>query len=143
MDVMCNHGGGGGIARALNANVYGNGTQTVVLAHGFGTDQTVWQYLIPYLVCYFKVVVFDLVFSANVDSKLYNETRYSDFNGYADDLTCLLDELKVKNSIYVGHSMSAMIGCIASIKRPELFQHLVLLSGSPRWFSLSLSLILC
>lgn len=140
MGVVCNNGGG--LVKALNANVYGNGTQTLVLAHGFGTDQTVWHYLIPYLVCYFKVVVFDLVFSANVDPKLYNEKKYSNFNGYAEDLLCLLDELNVKTSIYVGHSMSAMIGCIAATKRPEIFQQLVLLSGSPRWFSLSLSLSL-
>ncbi|PON46628.1 Alpha/beta hydrolase fold [Parasponia andersonii] len=130
MDVLCNHGGD--IVHALNANVYGNGTQTVVLAHGFGSDQTVWYYLIPYLACYFKVLVYDLVFSANVDPKLYNQTKYSNFNGYTDDLICLLDELNVKNTIYVGQSMSAMIGCVASIKRPEIFQQVVLLSGSPR-----------
>ncbi|PON82423.1 Alpha/beta hydrolase fold [Trema orientale] len=133
MDVLCNHGGY--IVHALNANVYGNGNQTVVLAHGLGSDQTVWHYLIPYMVCYFKVVVYDLVFSANVDPNLYNQTKYSNFNGYADDLICLLDELNVKNTIYVGHSMSAMIGCVASIKRPELFQQLVLLSGSPRYLN--------
>ncbi|KAM6547843.1 hypothetical protein CsatB_019519 [Cannabis sativa] len=133
MDALCSHGGN--VVTALNANVYGNGTRTVVLAHGFGADQTVWHYLIPYLVCYFKVVVYDLVFSPNVNPKLYNQTKYSNFNGYADDLLCLLDELNVKNTLYVGHSMSAMIGCVASIRRPELFQQLVLIGGSPRYLN--------
>ncbi|KAJ6749872.1 hypothetical protein OIU85_000497 [Salix viminalis] len=61
------------------------------------------------------------------------QRKYSSFNGYASDLVNLLDELNVNKTIFVGHSMSAMIGCIASIKRPELFKHLILLGGSPRY----------
>ena len=138
MDTLCDYGGH--IVETLNVNVYGNGTQALVLAHGFGADQTLWHYLIPYLACYFKVVVFDLVFSPNVNPDLYNPKKYSNFNGYAQDLLCLLDQLNVNKTIYLGHSMSAMIGCIAATKRPDLFEHLILLNGSPRWFSLSLSL---
>lgn len=130
--MACDYGGEG-IVKALNAHVYGNGTQALVLAHGFGSDQTVWHYLIPYLACFFKVVVFDLVFSANVDPKFYDFNKYSNFNGYAQDLVCLLDHLQVNKTVYVGHSMSAMIGCLAATKRPQLFQHLILLSGSPRY----------
>uniref|UniRef100_A0A5B7A6D0 AB hydrolase-1 domain-containing protein n=1 Tax=Davidia involucrata TaxID=16924 RepID=A0A5B7A6D0_DAVIN len=126
---------GGGLVEALNTRVYGNGTQTLVLSHGFGSDQTVWHYLVPCLAYYFKVVVFDLVFSANVNPKLYDPKKYSNFDFYAQDLICILDQLNVKNSIYVGHSMSAMIGCIAATKRPQLFQHLILLSGSPRYLN--------
>ncbi|KAF9664809.1 hypothetical protein SADUNF_Sadunf16G0056700 [Salix dunnii] len=134
MDVLYHdHGYGGGIFEALNGKVYGNGTETLVLAHGYGADQSVWHYLVPYLACYFKVVVFDLVFSANVSPDLYNPKKYSSFNGYASDLVNLLDELNVNKTIFVGHSMSAMIGCIASTKRPELFKHLILLGGSPRY----------
>ncbi|CAI0402477.1 unnamed protein product [Linum tenue] len=92
----------GGLAAALNANIYGNGTQTLVLSYGYGLDQNVWQLLLPYLVCCFK------------------------------DLVNLLDELQLKNTVYLGHSMSAMIGSIAATQRPDLFQHLILLSGSPR-----------
>ncbi|BBH07509.1 alpha/beta-Hydrolases superfamily protein, partial [Prunus dulcis] len=120
---LCN---GGGIVQALNTHVYGNGSQTLVLAHGFGSDQTVWHFLIPFLACYFKVVVFDLVFSPNVRSN---------FGAYAEDLLCLLDHLNVNKTVYLGHSMSAMVGCIASIQRPHLFQHLILLGGSPRYLN--------
>ncbi|PRQ44382.1 putative alpha/Beta hydrolase [Rosa chinensis] len=134
MGCQWNHGGG--IVQALNTHVYGNGSQTLVLAHGYGSDQTVWHYLIPLLAYYFKVVVFDLVYSPNVDPKLYDPKRYtSDFNGYADNVLCLLDELNVKRTIYLGHSMSAMVGCVAATKRPHLFQHLILLSGSPRYLN--------
>ncbi|KDP21908.1 hypothetical protein JCGZ_03046 [Jatropha curcas] len=123
------------IVEALNAKVYGNGTETLVLAHGFGSDQNVWLFLMPYLACYFKIVVFDLVFSPNVNPNLYDPNKYSNFEGYANDLVTLLDVLNVNQSTYIGHSMSAMIGCLASIKRPELFHHLVLLSGSPRYLN--------
>ena len=130
MGTACGYGGG--IVDALNANFYGNGTQTLVLAHGYGTDQTVWRYLIPFLACYFKVLVFDLPFAPNVrPSSLYDPKKYSTFNGYAQDLVCLLDELNLNKTIYVGHSMSAMIGCLAATKKPQLFEHLVLLAGSP------------
>lgn len=138
MKTACGYGVG--IVNALNANFYGNGTQTLVLAHGFGTDQTVWHYLIPFLACYFKVLVFDLAFTPNVNSTLYDPNKYSTFDGYAQDLVCLLDELNLKKTIYVGHSMSAMIGCLAATKKPQLFQHLVLLNGSPRYHSLSILL---
>lgn len=120
------------IAEALNVNVYGNGTATVVLAHGFGLDQSVWRYVIPYLACFFKVVVFDSIFSPNVKHELYDEKKYSSFDGYARDLVCVLEHLHVERSIYVGHSMSAMIGCVAATYRPQLFTHLILLNASPR-----------
>ncbi|KAJ4979288.1 hypothetical protein NE237_010068 [Protea cynaroides] len=127
--------GDGGILEALNAKVYGNGTETLVLSHGFGADQTVWHYILPYLACYFKVVVFDMVFSPNVNPQLYNPDKYSKFDSYAEDLICLLDQLNVTSSIYLGHSMSAMIGCIAATHRPHLFKHLILLGGSPRYLN--------
>ncbi|KAJ6778610.1 SIGMA FACTOR SIGB REGULATION PROTEIN RSBQ [Salix koriyanagi] len=95
------HGYGGGTYAALNGKIYGNGTETLVLAHGYGTDQSVWHYLVPYLACCFKVVVFDLVFSANVSPDLYNPKKYSSFNGYASDLVNLLDELNVNKTIFV------------------------------------------
>ncbi|KAM7505592.1 hypothetical protein LguiB_004496 [Lonicera macranthoides] len=126
---------GVGLVEALNTRVYGNGTQTLVLSHGFGSDQNVWHYLIPYLACYFKVLVFDLVISPDVNPKLYDPKRYSGFGSYAKDLICVLDELHLENTIYMGHSMSAMIGCIAAAKRPQLFQHLILLGGSPRYLN--------
>lgn len=135
MDRACSPG----IVQALNGNVYGNGTQTLVLSHGFGADQTVWHFLIPHLASFFKVIVYDLAFSPNVDRKLYNSKTNSNYDAYASDLLCLMDEMEVSEAVFVGHSMSAMIGCVAATRRPELFRHLILLNGSPR----SLSLPLC
>ncbi|OVA16453.1 hypothetical protein BVC80_8485g8 [Macleaya cordata] len=133
MDVGNGHGLG--LVESLNARVYGNGSETLVLSHGFGVDQTVWHFILPYLACYFKVVIFDMVFSPNVKPSLYDPKRYSDFDSYAEDLVNLLDQLKVNKTIYLGHSMSAMIGCIAATERPDLFTHLILLGGSPRYLN--------
>lgn len=131
MDMLCENGEG--IVKALNVKTFGNGTETLLLSHGFGEDQTTWRFLVPLLAYYFKVVVFDMVFSPNVDPKLFDPNRHdSTFSGYADDLVCLLDQLHVNRTIYLGHSMAAMVGCMAAINRPQLFPHLILLSGSPR-----------
>lgn len=125
---------GGGIFEALNGHVYGNHSNpTLVLSHGFGTDQTFWHYLIPTLAFFFKVVVFDLAFSPNVQSGFYDPSKYSNYTGYANDLLDVLDELRVEKAVYLGHSMSSMIGCLAAIQKPHLFQHLILLGASPRY----------
>lgn len=132
MDMLAEQGG---IAEVLNAKVLGNGTKTLVLSHGFGADQNVWHFMIPILACYFKVVVFDMIFSPNVNPRFYDPKKYSTLDSYARDLLCLLDQLNIDKAIYLGHSMSAMIGCIAATERPQLFDHLILLSGSPRYLN--------
>ncbi|KAL3632384.1 hypothetical protein CASFOL_025368 [Castilleja foliolosa] len=124
-----------GLAVALNARTYGNGPQAIVLSHGYGTDQSIWHNIVPVLATHFKVLVYDLAFSSNVDPKLYDLVRYSNFSAYAHDLTSILDELDIKDCVFIGHSMSAMIGCIAATQRPDLFTHLVLLNGSPRFLN--------
>ncbi|PIN20427.1 putative hydrolase/acyltransferase (alpha/beta hydrolase superfamily) [Handroanthus impetiginosus] len=135
MEVIINSNCEGGLVKALSTHAYGNGTQTIVLSHGYGSDQNVWHHIIPALALYFKVLVCDLVLSSSVNPMLYDPIRYSNFSAYAQDLTCILDELHLKDTVFVGHSMSAMIGCLAATKRPDLFRHLVLLSGSPRYLN--------
>ncbi|KAL5708520.1 hypothetical protein ACHQM5_019309 [Ranunculus cassubicifolius] len=125
----------GALAQSLNAKVYGNGSETLVLAHGYGLDQSVWPYVLPDLTRHFKVVVYDLAFSGKVGSHVYDPKKYSSYYGYAEDLQNLLDEFQLSNTIFVGHSMSSMIGCIAAAQRPDLFKHLILLCGSPRFIN--------
>ncbi|OWM66006.1 hypothetical protein CDL15_Pgr015432 [Punica granatum] len=120
----------------MNVKVLGSGPNTVVLAHGFGTDQSVWDKIVPFLIqsTNHQVLLFDWAFSGTVeDPDLYDPARHASYDGFATDLVALLDEMKVKSVVFVGHSMSGMIGCLASIKRPELFQKLVLLCASPRY----------
>ncbi|GER37059.1 dwarf14-like 2 [Striga asiatica] len=120
------------LATAMNARTLGSGTQTIVLAHGFGGDQSMWDKLLPHLAANHRVVLFDWCFSGAVlDPTLYDPIRHSTYDGYAEDLIGLLEEMKIESCVLLGHSMSGMIGCIASIKRPDLFTRLVLLGTSP------------
>lgn len=125
---------------AMNARIIGSGSQTMVLAHGFGGDQSVWDKIVPHLTNHYQVVVFDWTFSGSVtvkDPNLFDPSKYSSYDPFANDLIALLDELDLESSvIFVGHSMSGMIGCVASVKRPELFNRLVIVAASPRYIYL-------
>jgi pimeloyl-ACP methyl ester carboxylesterase len=115
-----------------NVTIVGTGEQYVVLGHGFGSDQTVWKYVLPYLVNDYTVVLYDLMGAGSTNPEDFSFNRYSSLHAYADDLLTLLDDLEIERCIYVGHSLSGMIGMIASVERPEVFKKLVLLASSPR-----------
>ncbi|KAL2249478.1 UNVERIFIED_CONTAM: putative esterase KAI2 [Sesamum indicum] len=121
------------LGTAMNARILGSGQETIVLAHGYGGDQSVWDEILPDLTARYTVVLFDWCFSGAVkDPTLYDPVRYSSYDGFAEDLICIAEEMKLKTCVFVGHSMSGMIGCIASIKRPQLFSRMVLVGPSPR-----------
>ncbi|CAN1191401.1 Probable esterase KAI2 [Linum perenne] len=120
---------------AHNVKVLGSGDQIIVLAHGFGTDQSVWKHLVPHLVDDFKVIVYDNMGAGTTNPDFFDFGRYSGLEGYASDLLAILEDLQVESCIFVGHSVSAMIGVIASINRPQLFLKLILLAGSPRYLN--------
>ncbi|KAH9324522.1 hypothetical protein KI387_004700 [Taxus chinensis] len=135
-NIYCEAGSNHGILDAFNARVLGSGNKTLVLSHGFGSDQTVWQKVLPYFLKKgFKVITFDLAFAGAADPSRFDFNRYGSFDGYVHDVLLILDELKVDECVFVGHSMSAMIGSIAAIQRPNLFEHLILLGGSPRYLN--------
>ncbi|KAG2317265.1 hypothetical protein Bca52824_020387 [Brassica carinata] len=125
-----------GLAAVMNAKIIGSGERSMVLAHGFGGDQSVWEKIIPVLAQSFKVLVFDWPFSGAIkDQTLYDPSKYNSFDAFSDDLIALMEELKFGPVVFVGHSMSGMIGCAASIKRPDLFTNLVLIAASPRYIN--------
>lgn len=117
----------------LNGHRSGDGTDVAVLAHGFGTDQTAWSALRPWLDQHFDVVSFDLAGCGPHGSETYDFERHSTLFGYADDLIDLLDELSISRCTYIAHSMSGMIGTVASIARPDLFNRLTIIGASPRY----------
>lgn len=119
---------------ALHVRVVGSGEKTVVLAHGFGTDQSAWQRILPYLQHY-RVVLYDLVCAGTVNPDYFDFRRYTTLDSYVDDLLHILDTLGVDRCSYIGHSVSAMIGILAAIKRPELFTKLILIGASPRFLN--------
>ncbi|XAR66968.1 hypothetical protein NMG60_11013369 [Bertholletia excelsa] len=128
---------GTSLSSAMNARLLGSGDETLVLAHGYGGNQSVWDKVLPDLAQRFRVLVFDWSFSGAVkDPGFFDPVKYSTFDAFALDLISLLDEMNLKSTVFVGHSMSGMIGCLASIKRPELFKRLILVGSSPRYINL-------
>lgn len=103
----------------------------IVLAHGFGCDQNLWRLVAPVLAEQFTVVLFDYVGSGRSDLAAWDEQRYGSLSGYAQDVLEICDELDVHRVLFVGHSVSAMVGVVAAAARPALFAGLVLLTPSP------------
>ena len=124
---------GTSLLEALNVHVEGTGQRYLVLAHGFGTDQSVWQRILPSFTPNYRVILYDLVCAGSVNPDFFDFRRYTTLDAYVDDLLNILDALRVDRCAYVGHSVSAMIGILASIRRPELFSKLILLGASPRY----------
>ncbi|KAK9270761.1 hypothetical protein L1049_026344 [Liquidambar formosana] len=126
---------GNTLLEALNVRVIGSGEKFLVLAHGLGTDQSAWQRIIPYFRPSYRIILYDLVFAGSVNPDLFDFRKYTSLEAYVDDLLAILDALKVDRCAYVGHSLSAMIGILASIRRPELFTKLILIGASPRFLN--------
>jgi len=133
--IICEGGPNQGLLDALHVKVLGEGKKTLVLSHGYATDQSVWHKILPFLEKNYKVILFDLPFAGAVNPSKFNYNRYKSYEGYADDLLLILDELNVDKCVFLGHSMSAMIGSIASIRKPSLFEKLIYLGGSPRYLN--------
>ncbi|KAJ9670544.1 hypothetical protein PVL29_026836 [Vitis rotundifolia] len=123
------------VEEAHNLKVVGSGEQIIVLAHGFGTDQSLWKHLVPHLVDDYRVILFDNMGAGTTNPEYFDFERYSNLEGYAYDVLAILEELQVQSCIFVGHSVSAMIGAIASITRPDLFSKLISINGSPRYLN--------
>lgn len=120
------------ILEALNVRVVGSGEMNLVLAHGFGTDQSAWQRILPLLTPSYRVILYDLVCAGSVNPDYFDFRRYTTLDAFVDDLLNILDALNLDRCAFVGHSVSAMIGILAAIRRPELFTKLVLVGASPR-----------
>jgi len=105
----------------------------VMLSHGFGCDQNMWRLVVPALAERFPVVLFDHVGAGRSDLSSWNEQRYSSLRGYADDVSELVQELDLRRIVFVGHSVSAMIGVLAVNADPSRYAGLVLLTPSPRY----------
>lgn len=114
-----------------NVNVIGKGSKTLFLAHGFGCDQNMWRFLTPELEKHFTIVLFDYVGSGASDISHYDRKRYSQLEGYADDIIEICQALNLSNVVLVGHSVSCTIGAIASSKNTDLFSQLIMICPSP------------
>jgi sigma-B regulation protein RsbQ len=107
--------------------------QPMLFAHGFGCDQNMWRYVAPRFADRFRVVLFDHVGAGGSDLASYDPDRYSSLSGYAEDVLDICRELDLRDVVFVGHSVSAMIGVLAALAEPDRFAKLVLVGPSPRY----------
>lgn len=114
-----------------NVQVLGNGTQPLMFAHGFGCDQNMWRFVTPAFEKDFQIVLFDHVGSGKSDLSAYDKERHGDLQGYAQDVVEICEALDLRDVIFVGHSVSCMIGLLASLQEPELFARMALIGPSP------------
>ena len=118
--------------------VLGNGSTTVVLSHGWGTDQTVWASQVEALASLPaspRIVLFDHVGCGGSDLSAFSRLRYSTFQAHADDLLEVLGEVGVEGALFVGHSMACMVGLLAARAEPGRFSSMVWLGASPRYLN--------
>lgn len=123
------------IIKRNNVRIIGEGKQSMIFAHGFGCDQNVWRHLIKAFQSEFRIVIFDYVGAGKSDLSAYNPKKYSSLKGYAEDVIDICELLNLTNAIFIGHSVSSMIGMYAAILRPAYFSKLVFVSPSPSYFN--------
>ena len=116
-----------------SAQLSGSGATIMMFAHGFGCDQNMWRFVAPAFEADYQVLLFDHVGAGASDLAAFDPDRYGTLAGYADDVIALAREAGVADGVFVGHSVSAMIGVLAARQAPELFKALVLVSPSPRY----------
>jgi sigma-B regulation protein RsbQ len=114
-----------------NVHCLGAGHHTMMLVHGYGCDQTMWRFLTPFFAERYHVILLDLVGCGGSDLSAYSRDKYGSLHGYADDMMEIIEEFAVGPVIFVGHSVSAMIGMLASIRAPEKFAAQIMVGPSP------------
>ena len=116
-----------------NVKVFGQGTQPMLFVHGFGCDQNMWRYVTPAFADDYRVVLFDFVGSGKSDLAAYDADRYSTLEGYAQDVLDVCHALDLRDVIFVGHSVSGMVGVLAANREPNRFSRLIMVGPSPRY----------
>ncbi len=115
--------------------IKGNGEKTILFAHGFGCDQNMWRFVAPAFENEYRTILFDHVGAGNSDLNAYRKEKYETLDGYADDIIEIIQHLELKDIIFVGHSVAAMMGIVAASKNPELFSNLILVGPSPSYIN--------
>jgi len=106
--------------------------QPIVFAHGFGCDQHMWRHVAPAFESTHRVVLFDYV-GCGASTVPFDPDKYSTLDGYATDLLEVVEGLDLRDAVFVGHSVSAMIGALAQVRAPGRFDSLVMVGPSPRY----------
>lgn len=116
-----------------NVRLTGAGERAMLFAHGYGCDQHMWRFVAPAFEDDFRVILFDYIGAGASDASAYDPQKYASLDGYASDVIDIARALDLRDAVFVGHSVSAVVGVLASLQAPELFSDLVLVGPSPRY----------
>jgi sigma-B regulation protein RsbQ len=114
-----------------NVSIHGFGSKIMIFSHGYGCSKSMWRLIAPSFFDTHKVVLLDLVGSGDSDTAVYDFNKYSTLEAYADDIIELCDSQKWSSVVFVGHSVSSMIGVLFAKKRPDLISELIMIGPSP------------
>lgn len=120
-------------SRIFNVTVLGDAPRTIVLGNGLGTNQDSWRYVVEAIAPHARIIRYDVAGTRHESAAVFNPDRYRTLHGYADDVVAILDELDVTDALFVGHSVSGMIGCLAAAQLPERIARVVTIAASPRY----------
>jgi sigma-B regulation protein RsbQ len=118
-----------------NIHISGAGPATMVFAHGFGCDQNMWRLLAPAYAKRYRTILFDLVGSGDSDASAYDAVKYNSLQGYANDALEIVRQFSEGPTIFVGHSVSAMIGMLADLREPDRFAAQIMIGPSPGYIN--------
>lgn len=123
------------VLKRNNVNILGEGDKVLLFAHGFGCDQNAWNHIKNFFIENYKLVFLDFVGAGKSDLTSYDPQKYSSLEGHFNDVIEVCDVLDIRNAVFIGHSVSCMIGALTSIKRPDIFEKLVFIGPSPCYIS--------
>ena len=103
----------------------------MIFAHGYGCDQNMWRLLTPAFEERYRIILYDLVGSGRSDLTAYERGKYATLQGHARDLLEIASEFGGGPCVFVGHSVSAMIGVLAGLEEPQRFSAHVMIGPSP------------
>jgi sigma-B regulation protein RsbQ len=123
------------VIKRHNVKVFGHGSQPLVFVHGFGCDQRMWRLVTPAFADRYQIVLLDLVGAGQSDLSAYQPERYASLATHAEDVLEVMAALNLPPAVFIGHSVSAMIGVLAAIQASERLAGLVLVAPSPRYLN--------
>jgi len=118
-----------------NVKIIGSGSKTLMFGHGFGCDQNTWRAVVPAFENDYQIILFDYVGAGGSDLTSYDQQRYNSLEGYAQDIVDICEKLKLSKLIFIGHSVSSMIGLLALKLQPFIFEKIVFIGPSPRYIN--------
>lgn len=109
----------------INYSSFGKGT-ALVLLHGFLENKTMWKPFIPSFSKRHQVITLDLLGHGKTGCIGTVHTM----EDMADAVKAVLNELKIKNSIIVGHSMGGYVALAYAEKNPNEVKGLCLMNST-------------